>query len=179
MPTPSRTPVTVRKATLDDAAAISTMGAHVFTETFGYSVAPHELEAYLDEAYSIPATMQELQDPNKDMMVATDPTDQIVAFALLTRGSTEPCIAHIPDQVELQRIYVHPSAHGLGIGKLLAQTLEGMGREQGFGTMWLGVWEENHKAIKVYERLGYRKVGAHDFKIGDVVQTDYIMIKSL
>lgn len=174
-----RQSVNTRKATLEDAAAIGELGAHVFTVTFGYSVARHELQAYLDESYSTEATAKDISDSNKDMIVVTDSDDQIIAFALLTRGTTEPCIAHIPNQVELQRIYVHPSAHGGGVGKLLARTLEDMGREQGFKTMWLGVWEENHKATKVYEKLGYRKVGAHDFKIGDVIQTDDIMIKEL
>ena len=178
--------IIVRKATQNDAAAIAELGAHIFTVTFGHSVAPHELQAYLDEAYSTEATTTDISDTNKDMIVATDPSAQddddnnrIVGFALLTRGTTEPCIAHVADQVELQRIYVHPSAHGRGIGRLLAQTCEDMGRAQGFRYMWLGVWEENLRAIKVYEKLGFEKVGSHDFKIGEVVQTDNIMIKSL
>ncbi|KAI4767671.1 hypothetical protein E4T52_17184 [Aureobasidium sp. EXF-3400] len=169
----------VRKATLDDAQAVAKLGSHVFTVTFGYSVDPAELGAYLEDSYSIEAMAKDISDPQKDMIVATDNKDQIIGFALLTRGTTEPCIEHIPKQVELQRIYVHPSAHGGGVGKLLASVVEQMAREQGFESLWLGVWEENLKALKVYEKLGFGKVGNHDFKIGEVIQTDFIMLKSL
>jgi hypothetical protein len=31
----------------------------------------------------------------------------------------------------------------------------------------------------MYEKLGYRKVGGHDFTIGEIVQTDDIMAKKL
>lgn len=48
-----------------------------------------------------------------------------------------------------------------------------------FEIMWLGVWEENFNAQRVYEKLGYRRVGKHDFVIGGDVQTDFIMIKQL
>jgi len=54
-----------------------------------------------------------------------------------------------------------------------------MAREQGFEFMWLGVWEENVKAIRVYEKMGYKKVGEHGFAVGGIVQTDHIMAKQL
>jgi ribosomal protein S18 acetylase RimI-like enzyme len=39
-------------------------------------------------------------------------------------------------------------------------------QDAGFRYMWLGVWVENHKTQRFYERLGYRTVGDHDFIIG-------------
>lgn len=139
----------------------------------------HELQTYLDESYSAQAVAKDLYNPDKDMFVASKPDAGIVGFALLTRGSTEPCIAHLDNYVELQRIYVHPDHHGGGVGKTLAQTLEKAARDQKFRHIWLGVWEENHKSQKVYEKFGYRTVGVHDFAIGGVVQTDHIMLKEL
>lgn len=52
-------------------------------------------------------------------------------------------------------------------------------RSWGFKTMWLGVWEDNFKAQKVYGKLGFTRIGEHDFKMGDCIQTDWIMIKNL
>jgi len=57
--------------------------------------------------------------------------------------------------------------------------VERLALERGFVTMWLGVWEENFKAQKIYERMGFRKVGQHDFKMGNCVQTDWILTKRL
>ncbi|KAK5062882.1 hypothetical protein LTR84_004957 [Exophiala bonariae] len=177
--TTSTRPINVRDAVDEDINYIASLGSHVFSTTFGYSVPPHELQAYLDEAYSIPATSQDVKDPNKDMIVATTPDNTVIGFALLTRGTSEPCIVHLENTVEFQRIYVHPDYHGLGVGKILASRIEAMAKEQGFKHIWLGVWEENLKAQKVYEKLGYVKVGEHDFTIGEVVQTDNIMVKQL
>lgn len=81
--------------------------------------------------------------------------------------------------VELQRIYVHPDSHGAGVGKTLEKAIESMAKEQGFENLWLGVWEENPRAIRAYEKWGYKQVGDHDFTIGSIVQTDHIMVKSL
>lgn len=180
--------ITLRDALPQDIPQIAALGSHVFSITFGHSVPPHELQAYLDESYSLSATEAELSNPSKEMIVAVDRSSpkagseseaRIVGFALLRRGSREPCIEHLPNTVELQRIYVHPDCHGKGVGRLLADRLEDMAREQGFEYMWLGVWEENHKAMKVYAKLGYERVGDHDFVIGGVVQTDHIMVKRL
>ncbi|KAJ9156259.1 hypothetical protein NKR23_g1237 [Pleurostoma richardsiae] len=175
----SQTQIDVRPASPDDAVDIAKLGAHVFSATFGHSVQPHELKAYLDDSYSTEATTKDISDPSRDMIVATNEDGQIVGFGLLTRGSSEPCIAHVGSTIELQRLYVHPDFHGKGIGKILVNTMENMARKQAFKHMWLGVWEENHKAQRVYEKLGYKIVGDHDFVIGGVIQTDHIMLKEL
>ncbi|KFY88537.1 hypothetical protein V500_06303 [Pseudogymnoascus sp. VKM F-4518 (FW-2643)] len=171
--------VNISAASPKDVATVSKLGAHVFSVTFGHSVPAHQLQAFLEESYSVAATENDLKDPMKDMIVASNQDGTILGFALLTRGSSEPCISHLGSTIELQRIYVDPAHHGKGVGKLLANKLEDMARDQGFKKIWLGVWEENHNAQKMYERLGYGRVGSHDFTIGEIVQTDYIMIKDL
>ena len=169
----------IRIATLKDIAQIVRLGLHVFTLSFGYSLPQKELQAYLDESYSTEAIAKDVEDPKKDMIVATDQTDMVLGFALLTRGTSDPCLAHLEKTIELQRLYVHPDHHRKGLGTYLALKIEDMAREQGYANIWLGVWEENHKAEKVYERLGYRRVGSHPFKMGNVVQEDNIMVKEL
>lgn len=175
----SHKPFSVRPALPSDTDDIAELGAHVFTVTFAHSVQPHELEAFLEESYTTTAITNDLNDESKDVIVAVDADDQLLGFAYLTRGSSEPCVDEVQDKVELQRIYVHPSAHGQGIGRLLASRIEQMALDQGFKNIWLGVWEENENALKAYEKWGYHKVGDHDFVIGKVVQTDHIMLKSL
>jgi len=186
---PPRRKVNLRPATLNDAAEIARVGALSFSVTFGHSVPAHELQAFLDQACTPAAVSKDISNPDKDMIVAmaqnpdaatqTSEPDTIVGFALLTRNTTDPCITHFPQTVELQKIYVHPDCQGLGIGTLLAAEVDSMARKQGYKNMWLGVWEENVKARRVYERIGFRRVGEHDFLVGSVVQTDWIMIKTL
>lgn len=178
-PPTTRKQMKIRQAQGTDATAIAELGAHIFTVTFGHSVPPHDFEAYLKEAYTPSAIAQDLEDDAKDVIVATNEEDDIVGFAYLTRGSTEPSVADVQDKAELQRIYLHSTAQGTGLGHSLAATIEAMAKEQGFKNLWLGVWEENEKGIKAYTRWGYRKVGQHDFVLGTIAQTDHIMLKEL
>ncbi|KAL0944824.1 GNAT family acetyltransferase [Colletotrichum truncatum] len=175
----SRPNITIRPANLEDAKSIADLGAQVFSDTFGHSVQPHELQAFLDESYTVEAVTKELKDPQKDTILAFDQIGDLLGFAMLTRGSTEPCVADLDGIVELQRIYLYPKAHGTGTGKALAIRLEDMAREQGFKHIWLGVWQENVRAQKAYEKWGYKVVGTHDFVVGSVVQTDDILVKKL
>ncbi|KAH6955955.1 acyl-CoA N-acyltransferase [Ilyonectria sp. MPI-CAGE-AT-0026] len=140
----------IRRPCASDATAIAELGAHVFSATFAHSVQPRELQQFLDESYTTATVTKDMDDSTKDIIVATSLEDEIIGFAYLTRGSSEPCIADLADTVELQRIYVHPSAHGQGIGGLLAREIERMAREQGFKHIWLGVWEENNNALAAY-----------------------------
>ncbi|XWW93800.1 hypothetical protein V2A60_001737 [Cordyceps javanica] len=198
--------IEVRKATLAEAADITRIGRVVFADTFGHSVPGSELQAYLDSAYTVPLISAELKDATKDILVAIHHSESqstnsdssnaepgskistddgvVVGFAQLTRGTshTEPCVAKLPhaaSSVELQRLYVDMSHHGKGIGSRLAGAMEDIARREGFTHMWLGVWEENKMAARVYAKLGYAGIGFHDFVVGSIVQRDDILMKQL
>ena len=38
-----------------------------------------------------------------------------------------------------------------------------MGKEMGYKKVWLGVWENNFKAIRFYKKYGFKKFGQHSF----------------
>lgn len=172
-------PVKITFATLADAGRIAELGANVFSTTFGHSVEPHELDAFLEESYTEAAIVKDINDKDRDVIIATGNDGDLLGFAYLTRGSSEPCVEGLEKTVELQRIYVHPASHGTGVGKVLEKAIEAMAKEQRFENLWLGVWQENPRAMRAYEKWGYKKVGVHDFTIGSVVQTDDIMVKAL
>lgn len=138
-----------------------------------------DLEQYLIEAYSIPNITKDFESTDTDIIVATDEKHEIVGFAQLTRGTTEPCLVNKSNFCELQRLYVREDQHGKGIGSSLMNRIDEMAIQQGFKGMWIGVWEENVKAQRVYRRQRFEKCGSHDFKCGEEVQTDWIMWKDL
>ena len=47
------------------------------------------------------------------------------------------------------------------------------------GYVWLGVWEENPRAIRFYEKNGFVAFDKHIFRLGDDEQTDIMMKKKL
>lgn len=219
-PPPASTPAafTIRRATIKDASAIAHLGATVFSTTFGFSIPPNDLRAYLREAYTTEAIEADIRAPTKHIVVAcarktkaadsketcatpfevsgpspstgeqhspssssssSAPADEVIGFAQLTENTTEPCLSHLSGLVELQRLYVSPSHQGLGVGKVLACHIDAIARGLKYKAIWLGVWEGNFKAQRVYEGLGYAKVGDHEFKMGSCIQMDWIMFKDL
>ncbi len=175
----TQTPFAIRFARALDAESICRIGSTVFAATFGHSLSVEDLNAYLDRAYSLQSVLDTIANASNTVCVACDPEDEVLGFAVLTEGTTEECIRDVPAPVELQRLYVDGKAHGKGVGGALVRFVEGVARKRGFHTCWLGVWEYNYTAQKVYERLGYARVGEHDFVMGKEVQTDWIMTKAL
>ncbi|SPO04712.1 related to Protease synthase and sporulation negative regulatory protein PAI 1 [Cephalotrichum gorgonifer] len=171
--------VTIRKAQASDAPSIAALGAHVFTVTFGHSVTSKDLESFLSQYYTPSAIADYLSPATKQTLVAVNEAGKIMGFVTLDRASSEPCVEHLENLAELARLYVDTSAHGQGVGTLLSKAVEQLARDEGYKNMWLGVWEENHKAIKAYERWGYKPVGDHSFFLGSEEQTDLIFAKAL
>ncbi|KAK7743518.1 hypothetical protein SLS53_004052 [Cytospora paraplurivora] len=181
----------IRRARPDDAPAIATLGAAVFTSTFKDSgCTPEQLQKFLSETYTPSAIVSEMSDPSKDILVAVGAEsdshpgpdgEAIVGFTQMTRGShlQEPCARDLAAPVELQRLYVGTGQHGKGVGRALADAVEDLARREGFRHIWLGVWEENHRAQRFYANRGFRRIGEHVFDVGGDLQTDEIMFKAL
>lgn len=178
---PTKRPFTLRLAQPKDVPSITSLGSSVFAASFGYSLPPSDLEDYLNTAYSPSSIASDLSSPNIDVIVAVSPEndDQVLGFSQLTQGTIEPCVKGSEKPIELQRLYVSQECHGKGVARALVEKVEEMARKRGFKTMWLGVWEENFKAQKVYGKFGFVRVGEHDFKMGTCIQTDWIMSKNL
>ncbi|MGI5502099.1 N-acetyltransferase family protein [Lentzea sp. CA-135723] len=77
------------------------------------------------------------------------------AVGLWRRGST----AVFQHRAEVQQIMAHPSARGLGLGKRVVEGLIDHARSAGIEILMLGVRGNNHGAIELYERLGFRECG--------------------
>ncbi|MNF16430.1 Protease synthase and sporulation negative regulatory protein PAI 1 [compost metagenome] len=45
--------------------------------------------------------------------------------------------------------------------------------------IWLGVWEENKRALRFYEKNGFTVFDKHIFRLGNDEQTDLMMKKTI
>ena len=79
--------------------------------------------------------------PTADLLVAADENDRAVAFL----GGTGR---------EIDSLFVHPEAHGLGIGTMLMDEFAALGA----GELRVEVNEQNDTARRFYERRGFRVV---------------------
>ncbi len=60
---------------------------------------------------------------------------------------------------ELDRVCVAPTARGLGVGRMLVDLLAADAAEHGIEVLGLEVRGNNHGAIALYERCGFRRTG--------------------
>lgn len=168
----------VRPAVPADATLLARLGARLFEQTFGKANDPADMAAYLNAAFSVEHEADILTDPLRKAWIAEDAGRASIGYAVLRRGSTaDGVVAARP--AEVQRIYSEQAWHGRGVGDALMRACADQARAWHSDVLWLGVWEENPRAIAFYEKKGFRKVGRQTFLLGDDVQHDFVMALTL
>jgi GNAT superfamily N-acetyltransferase len=165
----------LREATVADAAALAALGEQTFRETFQAFNAPEDLEAFLARTYGESIQKSELEDRANTCFLA-EVSGQFVGYATLRPGPPEPCVTG-ERPLELARIYVLREWQGQGVAVALMDACLAEARTQGAFTLWLGVWEKNHRAQAFYRKFGFTDVGWHLFQIGQDPQHDRIFAR--
>jgi GNAT superfamily N-acetyltransferase len=163
----------IRRANVDDARLLTELGARLFEQAFGDVNEPENLRAFLDAAFSADAQAAEVRDPERVTFIA-ERDGEAIGYATLRRGRrADGVVGERP--VELQRIYVDKSWHGRGVGDALMTRSIEQAQAWGCDVLWLGVWQENPRAIAFYSRTGFSKVGEQTFMVGRDPQRDFVM----
>ena len=165
--------MTIRYARASDASDLSELGARTFRATYAGGNAPHLVDAYIADHYSTAIQLAELQDDRLIYLVAELDT-HLVGFALLRTDQTHPDV-EAAQPIRLARIYVDGPYVGSGLGSALMERCIEECLTRGHDVLWLGVWEENRKAIAFYERWGFGRVGSEIFDVGGDRQQDAIL----
>lgn len=63
----------------------------------------------------------------------------------------------IPNAMKIHRLYLHPNAHGKGLGPLLMQHCELVAKENMLESIWLESMECQPQAMRFYEKMGFEK----------------------
>ena len=163
----------IRYAAPTDASELSLLGAHTFRATYAEANRPDLVDGYIADHYSPTMQLAELQDSRLIYLVAEIDT-RLVGFALLRTDQTHPGVKGT-HPIRLARIYVDTPYVGYGLGSSLMEHCINDCRSSGHDVQWLGVWEENRKAIAFYERWGFRRVGFEFFDVGGDKQRDAIL----
>lgn len=165
--------VTIRTADVGDAGALADLGRQTFHETFAAHNKPEDMDAYMREAFTIDRLAAELREPGAVYLVA-ETTSKIIGFAKVAPTDPPACVTG-PSPLRLIKLYVSANAIGSGIGATLMRSSIDWAKNSGHETLWLGVWEHNHRAKNFYERWGFVPVGTESFLLGTDNQTDVLM----
>ncbi|GAA1825244.1 GNAT family N-acetyltransferase [Agromyces salentinus] len=190
---PVVTRATIRRARPTDAAALADLAAETFplacppsttAEAIASFIAanftPARFDAYLADPSRIIVVAEEdaVAERPADgtagprlvgytMLIAGDPTDAEVAAAVVVRPT-----------IELSKFYTRKATHGSGsvAGPLMDGTVEAA-EATGVSSVWLGVNQENGRAIRFYEKHGFAKAGTKHFRLGDRDEDDWVLVR--
>jgi len=164
--------ISIRRAHPSDAATVAELGRRTFVETFAAQNAPEDLQAYVDATYGEAQQRREIEHPEIVTLLAEE-GGEAVAFAQVRRAPTAS------GDVELARFYVDRPFHGRGVASLLMRAVLDAAGELGARSIWLGVWEQNARAIAFYTKCGFAFDGTKQFVLGSDLQTDLVMRREL
>lgn len=163
----------IQPVTTTDLEVLREIGIATFTETFGPHNAKAQMDRYIVASFDADKIQAEFENPESLFFFGKIGTS-VAGYLKLNWGSAQT-EAEDPRAVEIERIYVLADFHGKKLGQLLFEKAREIALEKKAPYLWLGVWEKNQRAIRFYEKNGFRPFGQHVFTLGDDVQTDIMM----
>lgn len=163
----------IRAIGIDDVVALQKIAQETFSEMFADYNSADNLKKYLDEKLSIQKLGEELSNPHSQFYFAQI-GEEIVGYLKTNTGDAQTELKNL-NAFEIERIYVLQAYHGKKVGQLLIDKALEEARKTTCTYVWLGVWEENHRAKHFYSKNGFVKFDTHIFKMGDDEQMDWLM----
>lgn len=165
--------IKIKKVTFNDIEQLQRIGRQTFFETFSTGNSEENMVKYLDEGFSIEKLSTELSDKDAEFYFAIF-GDDVIGYLKLNFGQSQ---TELQDDkaLEIERIYVVKDFHGKKVGQILYDKAIHIARQKNADYVWLGVWEENPRAINFYKKNGFVEFDKHIFKLGNDEQTDIMM----
>jgi diamine N-acetyltransferase len=167
----------IRKVKPSEVIALQYLTNTTFLEAYSASNNPDSMSLYMQEKFSLENLTKELNNNDSEFYFIESGIEKM-GFVKLNSGlaQTEKVL---PNTLEIERIYVLEKHQGQKIGKSLLEFSIKLANQKNHDFIWLGVWEQNHKAIEFYKRNQFEIFGSQLFKLGNEIQTDLLMKRNL
>jgi ribosomal protein S18 acetylase RimI-like enzyme len=169
--------VVIRPAVRADAELLHELARHTFPLACPPSTTAAAAADFIAEHLSVESFYAYLRDSAREIVIA-EVDSQPAGYLLFCRDeSSDPDVAAaltVRPTIELSKCYVLSEFHGAGIARALIDEGIALSRAQGFAAMWLGVNQDNVRANRFYEKIGFRVVGSKKFLVGQRWEDDYV-----
>jgi len=163
-----------QKCTVEDWKQLQQISIATFTHTYQHKNDPKHFNKHLDYAFNENQLKKELVNPNCDFYFLLKKENELLGYLKFNEFNAQS--ESMPDDhFEIERIYLNKQFQGKGLGKMMIEFAKEKAIQKKKKKIWLGVWEENPKAIGFYQKMGFEKTGTHIFKVGDDEQLDFVM----
>lgn len=164
-PPPEMETVSLRRATLDDAAMLGVVGTATFLEAYTWALPGADIVDFCLQNHTTEAYARYLAKPNTRITLAVTGDDAPVGYAMICEPDL-PGFDLKPADTELKRIYLFSRYRPGGNGQRLLDAAFADAREMGCQRMLLGTNAGNARAIAFYRRNGFNEVGTRTFVVG-------------
>src|SRR5690606_2825234 len=103
------------------------------------------------------------QAKTADVLVATDAEDKVVGTVVVAQPPSPEAEIAKPGELEFRMLATDPEAKGRGVGQTLVDGVLEQARERGLKRVVLSVADHNDRAIRLYQRLGFRRLPERDW----------------
>jgi ribosomal protein S18 acetylase RimI-like enzyme len=165
--------IKIRNVSINEVEQLQAISRSTFVQTFDEHNDAEDMKAYLDTSFAIDKLTAELSNPNSEFYFAID-NEIIIGYLKINIGSAQTENKNA-NAFEIERIYVDQAYLGKKIGQLLFEKAIDLAKVKKASYVWLGVWEENHRALAFYKKNGFIPFDKHIFKLGNDEQTDIMM----
>ena len=161
-------------AKIDHAPAIAYIGRTSFRKAFAHLFrVQSELEEYLEYTYGVDKIAGSIRKENNVYFLAI--ADGLpIGFAKVKKHSLNDQLDSV-FQAELQKLYVLKQYHGCGAGQALMDAVTAFVESFEPECLWLDTYVNNERAIRFYERNGFKKAGTYHFTIGSQTFEYFLM----
>jgi len=165
--------IIISRVGVNDVEQLQAISRTTFAQTFDEHNDAEDMKAYLDTSFAIDKLITEIINPNSEFYFAID-NEIIIGYLKINTGSAQTENKDT-NAFEIERIYVDQAYLGKKIGQLLFEKAIDLAKVKKASYVWLGVWEENHRALAFYKKNGFIPFDKHIFKLGNDEQTDIMM----
>ena len=165
--------IDIHKASISDINELQKISRDTFLETFAHSTSEENMRHYLENNFSKEQLSKEIEhEPSKFYFATLE--NAVIGYLKINYSGAQTEL-NDKKSLEVERIYIGKEYYGKGIGQLLLNFALQIAKQQQMDYVWLGVWEENHRAIQFYLKNGFITFDKHVFMLGEEVQNDFMM----
>jgi ribosomal protein S18 acetylase RimI-like enzyme len=167
----------LKRVTEADILDLAAIAKATFYHTYSYSKTEEMMTKYINDNFSIDVIKEKVANKNTQFYFAME-NDKIVGYIQINQSVAQTDLRD-EDNLEIERLYVNHEEKGKGIGRFLCESMVPIGQSLGKKYIWLGVWDENEKAMAFYKKIGYVPFGEHPFYFEGIVENDILLKKVL
>lgn len=152
---------------------LAELAARTFSDAFGHTMDEQDLEQSLAENRSAAYFEKALEEST--ILVAKH-QGKIAGYVQYGKVKIPEAEATKADR-ELGRLYIDTDLQGQGVGRQLMDAALSDPEMTQAPNIFLQVWDENDKAISLYESYGFERCGVTTFELAGKPAQDLIMVR--